>query len=72
MYNRIISEYVIHNKHINCHDAMVLLAYSICRREKDVQLYSFSDQKDKLIHLSELPKTSLQLARNYCADKCVS
>lgn len=53
-------------------DASVLLAFSILKREHDVQLYSFSDEKGKLLNLSGLPRMSFQMAKNYCTEKIVS
>lgn len=51
---------------------MTLLAYSIFRREHDVQLFTFTDQADKLTKLDQMPRTNLQMAKAFLESKLVS
>lgn len=67
----IFAENVIHNKNVTCLDAMALLAYSIFRREQDVQLFSFSEQRNALINLNNMPRTTFQAAKAFLQEKLV-
>lgn len=47
---------------------MVLLAYSILKREKNALLYQYTDDKDVMKAL-KLPTTSFEAAKTYCEEK---
>lgn len=52
------------NKHINCFEASLLLAYSIYTREKDAMVYSFTGTRDQLEPLHHmLPKEDFEMAK---------
>lgn len=63
--------HVLRNKHINCFEASVVLAYSILKREKDTILYSYTDKKEELLSLQSIPKTNYADALKYCEEKAV-
>lgn len=49
----------------------MVLAYSILKREKDAMLYSFTENKEELLSLQDIPKTNYAAALEYCEEKAV-
>lgn len=65
------SEHVLRNEHIDSREAMILLAYSIVKREKNALVYQYTDDKDVIERL-QMPTTSYAAAKSFCEGKAVS
>ncbi|XP_055301999.1 uncharacterized protein LOC129568332 [Sitodiplosis mosellana] len=64
---------VLRNKHINCFEASLLLAYSIFVREKDALVYTFTGTKGQLEPLHHLmPKANFEMAKEVIDLQSVS
>lgn len=63
--------HVLRNKYINCFEASVVLAYSILKREKSTTLYSYTENKEELLSLQDIPKSNYAAALKYCKERVV-
>lgn len=59
-------ETVLRNRFINCHEASVLLAYSIYQREKNVSLFTFGAERHSPLEPLPLPKDNFHNALEVC------
>lgn len=50
---------------------MILLAYSILKREKNALVYQYTDDKDVLKPL-KMPTTNYEAAKKFCEENAVS
>lgn len=64
-------EHVLRNEFIDCREAMILLAYSISKREKNALVYQYTDDQDTMKEL-KLPMTNFEAAKKYCEENWVS
>lgn len=67
-------EHVCRNKHINCTEAAILLAYATYEQAKDVSIYTFSGSVDgdlEEIH-PLLKRDNFQHAKQICEQKTVN
>lgn len=65
-------EAILKNKQITCTDAAFVLAYSICQREKNTHLYSFTEKADELKSLHGLiPKNDFERAKKVIEENMV-
>lgn len=56
---------------MNCMEASVLLALSIVKREKNVRVFTFTEDKTRLKPVSISEKDSFEKAYKYCVENSV-
>lgn len=59
------------NRAMNCMEAAVLIALSIVKREKNVRVYTFTEDKTRLKPVNMSEKDSFEKAYTYCVKNSV-